>query len=222
MKVRTLAAALALLAASATPANADVVKLQREDVAAAMSLRWIGDDGVRRSDSHAELHTFESGNSDYLQFVVAAVPSAVDRTEASYGTSYRRIGSMVEAEVNGAVVEDRPEGRFNHNHQLAFELTFRVEGDSTQLNLFKHQSGGVGPVDILLFDHTSRRFVMTVVGSRFIGRYAPIGLVDRHQYTLIVRMSSSGPGGVEYGVGAYFDSTSGESVELVPAAGGRD
>ena len=126
MKVCTLPAALALLAASVTSASADVVKLQREDVAAAMSLRWIGDDGVRRSDSHAELHTFESGNSDFLQFAVAAVPSAVDRTEASYGTSYRRIGSMVEAEVNGAVVEDRPEARFNHNHQLAFELTFAI------------------------------------------------------------------------------------------------
>lgn len=220
MKVCTLPAVLALLAASVTSASADVVKLQREDVVAAMSLRWIGDDGVRRSDSHAELHTFESGNSDYLQFAVAAVPSAVDRTEASYGTSYRRIGSMVEAEVNGAVVEDRPEARFNHNHQLAFELTFRVDGDSTLLNLYKNQSGGVGPVDILLFDHTSRRFVMTVVGSRFIGRYAPLGLIDGHLYTLIVRMSSSGPGGVEYGVGAYFESTSGERVELV-AEGGR-
>jgi hypothetical protein len=222
MKVCTLPAALALLAASVTSANADVVKLQREDVAAAMSLRWIGDDGVRRSDSHAELHTFESGNSDYLQFVVAAVPSAVDRTEASYGTSYRRVGAFIEADVNGAVVEDRPEARFNHTHQLAFELTFRVDGNSTQLNLYKHRLGGVGPMDILLFDHTSRRFVMTVVGSRFIGQYAPIGLVDGHQYTLIVRMSSSGPGGVEYGLAAYFESTSGEPVELVPAAGWWD
>ena len=217
MNLRNVIAFVVLaLASSAVPARADVIWLQREDVAAALSIQWTGQDGVRRSDRDSQFATLASGDSDFLQVCARTSPSATDNTEASFCSAYSRWGSSVEANVNGAIVEGEVENEIVHRNQLGFLLKFEVEGSDMRLGFRQHQSGGMGAVDLILFNHTQNRVEEQVINNQTPGRFESVALLDGNQYSLIVRLSSKSPQGIEYGFEATFESESGCAVEVLP------
>jgi len=216
MSARSLIVCAALaLVSSTVSANAQVIVLQREDVAAEMSLQWKGQDGKRRSDREAKSASLPDGTSDSLQVCAQTTPSPVDNTEASYCSAYRRRDGGFELSANGAIVEDGPQTDLVHKNQHGFWAKFQVEGAGVRIGFSQHQHGGTGEVDFVLFDHTTNLIVAQMIGNQTPGRLGSFDLFDGHRYSLIMRISSKSGYGVEYGIDAYFDSGNG-GVEIRP------
>ena len=214
MSARSLivCAVLALVSSSAS-ASAQVIVLQREDVAAEMGLQWKGQDGKRRSDREAKSASLADGNSDFLEVCAQTTPSPIDNTEASYCSFYRRSGGTFEMAANGAIVEDRPQTNLIHKNQHGFWAKFQVEGSGIRIGFYQHRLGGTGDVDFVLFDHTANQVVAQMIGNQTTGQLGLFDLFDGHRYSLIMRLSSKSGYGVEYGIDAYFESGNG-GVEI--------
>jgi hypothetical protein len=210
MSARSLIVCAAFaVTSSAVSASAQVIVLQREDVAAEMSLQWKGQDGKRRSDREAKSASLADGNSEFLEVCARTTPSPIDNTEASYCSFYRRAGGTFEMAANGAIVEDGPQTNLIHKNQHGFWAKFEVEGTGIRLGFRQYQNGGMGGVDLVLFDHTTNQTVAQVIDNKTVGHIGSFDLLDGHKYSLVMRLSSKSGYGIEYGIEAYFDSPDG-------------